>query len=238
MSESAELRKEMREFQAKLERDLRKDLREVKASLEFFNKEFEDRKKERDELAKVNKELQAANEKLLEECQALRTQVLQLEDRVTFSEQYSRNRNLEIKGIPFSEDENLPDALDKIGEALNEPIAKSDIEICHRVPAKKPNTVPNIVVQFKSRPKRDAVLQKARKMRLSTEDLGFSPNSPLFINEHLCPALKRVLGMAIEQKKAKGWKFVWTSNGRVLARKDESSSILYLRNAQDVEKMV
>lgn len=152
MSESAELRKEMREFQAKLERDLRKELREVKASLEFFNKEFEDRKKERDELAKVNKELQAPNEKLLEECQAPRTQVLQLEDRVTFSEQYSRNRNLEIKGIPFSEDENLPDALDKIGEALKEPIAKSDIEICHRVSEKIPTLYPISLYNSKAVP--------------------------------------------------------------------------------------
>lgn len=232
-----ELRKEMRDFEAKMERDLRKELRDMKASLDFFNKEYEKAKTESFELAKINKALKASNDKLVEECRALKKQASQLEDRVTASEQYSRNRNLEIKGVPLTKDDNICEIVRQVGDALAVPIEEAEIEVCHRVPVKNPSAPPNIVVQFKSRTKRDAVLKKAKKMRISTEDLGFSPNSPLYINEHLCPALKQLLGMAIEQKKAKGWRFVWSCDGKILARKEESSPIVHIRNAQDVEKI-
>ncbi|KAH9372109.1 hypothetical protein HPB48_017358 [Haemaphysalis longicornis] len=124
-----ELRKEMREFEAKMERDLRKELRDLKASLDFFNKEFEKAKAERFELAKVNKELKASNENLAEECRALKKQASQLEDRVTTSEQYSRNRNLEIKGVPLTDDENICEIVRQIGNALEVPIEEGEIEV-------------------------------------------------------------------------------------------------------------
>lgn len=274
-----ELKKEMRDFQTKMERDLRKELREMKASLDvlneeyekskaerielakknnelkaandanskeliemkaslnFFNGKYEETKAERTDLSKENKELKASNEKLAEECRALKKQASQLENRVTASEQYSRNRNLEIKGMPLTENENTADLVRQIGDALEVPIEESEIEVCHRVPVKNPSAPPNIVVQFKSRAKRETVLKKAKKMRISTEDLGFSCKSPLYINEHLCPALKQLLGMAIVQKKAKGWRFVWSCDGKILARKEELSPIVHIRNAQDVEKI-
>ncbi|KAH9371806.1 hypothetical protein HPB48_001405 [Haemaphysalis longicornis] len=209
----------------------------MKASLDFFNKEFEKAKAERFELAKVNKELKASNEKLAEECRALKKQASQLEDRVTTSEQYSRNRNLEIKGVPLTEDENICEIVRQIGNALEVLIEEGESEVCHRVPVKNPSAPPNIVVQFNSRTKRDAVLKKAKKMRVSTEDLGFTPTSPLYINEHRCPALKQLLGIAIARKKAKGWRSVWSCDGKILARKEESSPIVRIRNAQDVEKI-
>lgn len=79
--------------------------------------------------------------------------------------QYSRRCNIEIKGVPQSKDESLPNILHEIGTLLNEPIADTDVEVCHRVPCKKVTAVPNIIVQLKSRTKCDAVLQKAKKSR-------------------------------------------------------------------------
>ncbi|KAH9359496.1 hypothetical protein HPB48_000034 [Haemaphysalis longicornis] len=136
------------------------------------------------------------------------------------------------------EEENLPQTLQQIGELLEENIEESDIEVCHRVPVKKANAIPNIIVQFRRRAKRDAVLQKARKARLPTHDLGHPSTTAVFKNEHLCPPMKQLLCVAIAQKKAKNWHFVWTNGGNIMARKDESAPILHIRNAQDVDRIV
>lgn len=85
--------------------------------------------------------------------------------------------------------------------ALSEPIIETDTEVCHLT--RNADCTPNIIVQFKSRTKRDSVLQKAKKSRLLTHELGFSPGPPLFVNEHLCPMLEHLLGMALAQKSEK-----------------------------------
>lgn len=232
-----EMRKEVQEFKSKLERELRKELRELKASFEFFNAEFETMKQKNSDLVTENEALKKSSANLFTECEYLKSQACQHEQRITASEQYSRLNNLEVKGIPVVAKESLTDTLHRIGELLDEPIAEDDIEVCHRVPTKKADNIPNIVIKFKSRSKRDTVLQKARKVRISTRDLGQSSNVPVYINEHLCPVLKQLLGMAIAKKKTVNWKFVWTKSGKILARKDESAPIVHIRNAHDVDKI-
>lgn len=260
-----EMRKDVREFKAKVERDLRKELRELKASFEFFNTEFEQLKSKNADLVTENEELKASfeffnaefeemksknadlvteneavkksNAGLMKDCENLKTQAMEHEQRITASEQYSRLGNLEVKGIPVVARESLPDTLHRIGELLHEPIVEDDIEVCHRVPTKKSDNVPNIVIKFKSRLKRDTVLDKARKARISARDLGYSCNMPVYINKHLCPVLKQLLGMAVAKKKVVNWKLVWSKSGRILARKDESSPIVHIRNAHDIDKI-
>ncbi|KAH9384876.1 hypothetical protein HPB48_026906 [Haemaphysalis longicornis] len=233
-----EMEKEMLEFKAQFERDMRCELRELKNTCEFLSEKSEEAKLERAELAKKNKALKEANEKLGNERENLKTQISEHEQRITASEQYSRNCNLDIKGIPVMEEENLPQTLQQIGELLEENIEESDIEVCHRVPVNYANAISNIIVQFQRRAKRDAVLQKARKARLSTHDLGHPSTTAVFINEHLCPPMKQLRGMAIAQRTAKNWRFVWTNGGNIMARKDESAPIQHIRNGQDVDRIV
>lgn len=232
------MEKEVREFKAQMERDFRYELRELKKSVKFLSDSFEEQKKDLVALKKENKELKEANQKLLNDSEVLKKQTSQLEQRLLASEQYSRNANVEIKGIPVSGEESISDTLHRIGELLHEPINESEVEACHRVPTRNVGAPPNIVVQFKSRAKRNAVLEKAKKARISARDLGHTSGAPVFINEHLCPAMKQLLGMTVAQKKAKGWRFVWVSYGKILAKKDETTPSLHIRNAQDIEKIV
>ncbi|KAH9367324.1 hypothetical protein HPB48_000953 [Haemaphysalis longicornis] len=134
-------------------------------------------------------------------------QVLENEHKIVQLEQYSRCENIEIKGVPSIEGESLPAFLHKVGSALGEPVVETDINACHRVPTND-DTVSNIVVHFRSRSKLDIVLEKARKSRVSTTNLDFTHPSPVFLNEHLCPDLKRLLGMTVAKKKEKGWRYV------------------------------
>lgn len=159
------------------------------------------------------------------------------EHRVRECEQYSRNANVEIKGVPICKEESLPELMAKIGDKIGEPISTSDIEMCHRVPVPKTANQQNIIVQFARRTKRDAILDKARKAKILGTDLGLTGANPVFINEHLCPELKRLLGQAISRKREVGWRFVWVRNGHILARRAENTPVLRITHASDVARM-
>lgn len=45
---------------------------------------------------------------------------------------------------------------------------------------------------------------------------------PVFVNDHLTPEKKRLFAQALELKKAKDWKYLWTDNGIIKARKGDN----------------
>lgn len=223
-----ELRNEMREF--------RTEQRNVAQSLEFAYKTIEDLKIQLAAAAAKNAELTTRNKELQVKCQTLETHTGDLERRLVHLEQYSRNSNIEIQGVRKEENEDVLSVLSKIGEAIGEPVQGSDIETCHRVPTRNPDRS-NIIVQFKSRAKRDLVLKKGKKMRIRNNDIGVSDSAQIYINEHLCPALKRLLGMAVKRRHEKHWKSVWCFSGKIFARKSDDSDAIQISREADLEKI-
>lgn len=231
-----ELRHDLTEMRQSLERELRKEHREIKASLDFMNKAFEDMANQLKKVETENAELKAANSSLTSECALLRDKVTENELRITQLEQYSRNKNIEIKGVPTTQNEKLESVLAAIGNAVDEPVSESDIEVCHRVPTRDASRH-NIVVQFHNRSKRNALLEKARKKRVTTADIGHQDRQPIYINEHLCPTLKVLLGKTVAKKNEKNWRFCWTKEGKIFARKNESSRVLRVTKLSDLDKI-
>lgn len=82
------------------------------------------------------------------------------------------------------------------------------------------------------------MLEAARKKKLQTGLLGFDPDLPLYLNEHLCVENKILLGKARQVKRDKDWKFVWVSQGRILMRKAEKSPVLHITCDADLAKVV
>lgn len=130
----------------------------------------------------------------------------------------------------------MTELVSKVGDVLHEPISTDDIEVCHRVPTREEGKS-NVVVLFKNRQKRDAVLEKARKARIRNNDLGLPGQTQIFINEHLCPALKRLLFQAVTKKRECEWRYVWTRNGTIFARKSESSDRVRIESYRDLSKI-
>lgn len=224
-----------RDFRSEI-RDLRTDIREMKSSMDFINAQYEDIKEKLESGITINKELKKENEELRARCLALETEMRANQASIVRCEQHSRAYNIEVKGIPVAENENLISTLRKLGEVIGEPIDESDVGICHRVRTRERGKQ-NIIVQFIRREKRDRVLASARVKRLTNEDLGLSDNAPVFVNEHLCPALKKLLGQAISRKRDIGWKFVWVQNGKILARKAEHAHIISIEHCDDLLKI-
>ncbi|XP_040071767.1 uncharacterized protein LOC120844186, partial [Ixodes scapularis] len=176
-------------------RDLRSDIREVKSSIDFINAEFENMKKNLASEVETVSALKKENDELRARYHALEGDVKANRMSIVQCEQHSRAYNLEIKGMAVIENEDLHATLCKLGQLIGEPIDKQDVEICHRVCTRELNKQ-NIIVQFVRREKRKKVLAKARKKRLTNKDFGLSTDTAVFVNEHLCPTLKKLLGKA------------------------------------------
>lgn len=78
----------------------------------------------------------------------------------------------------------------------------------------------SFIVQFTRRLRRNDMLQKARKHRLTTRGLRFSAMPQVFVNEHLFPEIKNPLRQTTKKKVA-GWKSLWVRNGQIFPRKTQ-----------------
>lgn len=238
-----DMRQEMKSYREGIERDLRNQIRDLKVdqqnlakSLEFAHADIKELKEALKNEVAANKKLANDNVALEAKCQGLEKRNVELEVRLTRSEQYSRNLNLEIRGVPQKPDENVVDVIGKIGSAIQETISSADIESCHRVPTRDARKS-NIVIQFKSRAKRDATLKKGKKARLCNTDIGLDNPAPIYINEHLCPALKQLLGKAISRKRECRWKSVWCFNGKIFARRSDDERSILIEHDGDLAKI-
>ncbi|XP_050046483.2 uncharacterized protein [Dermacentor andersoni] len=180
--------------------------------------------------------LRKENDRLKAKCSENESIIVELQKRVVQGEQYSRRSNVEIKGLVEKKNENIIDLVGQIGGVVGEPISADDIEVCHRVPTREQGKT-NVIVQFKSKQKRDHVVEKARKSRIRNRDVGISSEAQIFVNEHFCPTLKRLLAQAIARKRENQWQFVWTKNGKIFARKTQSSQVVRIETDSDLVKI-
>lgn len=238
-----EMKQEMKTFRDSLERDLRNEIRDLKneqrnmaQSLEFAFSSIEEQKKKLDDVVTRNKNLESENAALRAECKCLESRSRDLDTRLVLAEQYSRKANLEIQGVLKQDDESVFSIVSKIGGAINEPITEVDIEACHRVPTRDAGKS-NIIVQFKSRAKRDSILKKAKRARLTNKDVGLTTGNAIYVNEHLCPALKKLLALAVKKKYEYKWKSVWSFNGKIYAKQADDTPAVHILNEHDIDKV-
>lgn len=201
-----------------------------------MNKEFEDIKKKMESIVSENSALKKENAELGKKCDAMTKRLKENEQRLVQCDQYSRRCNIEIKGIPKTESENVTELVFKLGELIGEQIAIADIEACHRVPTRDV-AKNNLIVQFQHRQKRDAVLDKAKKKRMTCREFGFPEQSPVYVNEHLCPYMKTLLGMTLTKKREHQWRYVWVRNSKIFARKVDGAPVVVITHEDELEKI-
>lgn len=94
-------------------------------------------------------------------------------------------------------------------------------------------------MRFLRRSIKNALFIKAKKQLFATETLGFSgPANVVFINEDYTQQNNQVVGAASTRKGDVGWKYVWTTGGKVQARRTDDSDILRVATLADIARMV
>ena len=212
-------------------------------SLEFLNAKYDEQKKEIDRLKIENQNIKAKNVELEKDMNDLEGKNNVLQKRIEEIEQYSRRNNVEICGIPESVGENTETVVIKLSEKLGQNINNDDIDICHRVPlpeksGKKQEKPSPIVVRFVRRKVRNELMASARARRIKANVINsqFSED-PIYVNEHLTPENKQLLGMSRTKKKQLKWAYCWVKDGKILMRKGDNSRIFRISKEEDLIKL-
>lgn len=227
-----QLEKTLKKLFTDFKKEIKKDMREFQDSLSYNNAMLEDALKKIEDMTEAQK-------KMGEENIELKNKVKLLESSIDDLEQYTRNKNVQIDGIPPKQDENLRDIVMNIGNKIQVDIKREDIDAIHRIPTRSTKTPEPIVVQFLTRQMRESVVQKAREVKVHTKDLGFNEESKqIYVNEHLTRKKKHILFEARRLKYEKNYKYLWTKSGKIFIRKEDRSPIINLNSIDDLHKIM
>lgn len=181
-------------------------------------------------------------ETLVAENTELKKKIVSLENRVEDMEQYSRNNCVEIHGIPQEPTENVVHVVKEVGKALDMNINDEMIDACHRLkkrPGAGNHQPPGIVVKFVRRIDKEEMLKKRRiKHNFSTRHMNLTMDLPVYINESLSPARRRLFVLAREVKRSKNFKYLWVRGGKVFLRREDGAPVIHVTCQADLSKLI
>lgn len=199
------------------------------------------------DLSTVPADIATIKEEYTNQLSCLKSENSLLSKRLDDMEQYSRQTNIEIRNLPERKNEYLDGIMINLGKILKLPIAAGDIVFAHRVPHAHKYTdgekqaPKNVIVKFHSRTLRDNIIAASKQHRagINTEQLQLAGTpTKIFINEHLTLKRKILFRQTKERCTAKKYKFVWVKNASIMARKDDTSPVVFVRSESDLDKIV
>lgn len=209
------------------------------AEVQLLRKELADLKGIHAKVHKLDERLTKV-EKVQEDLTRVTTSVCKLEEELQDSDQWLRSNNIEIKGVPLRDKENLFEIVAKIGDKISHPVLKTQINFVHRVPSKIAGTK-NIIVSFMNRYVKEDFIASARLLKnpFTPKDIGYiGAAGRIFINDHLTIKNKLLLSQAKSKAKDHNYQFVWVKHMKIFVRRDPTSKAFTIARQQDLQKIV
>ena len=204
---------------------MKDELNEFGKSLIFLSSRYDEIDKSENEMSESLNYLSTENKRLCERVSMLESMVAACESGMENVKQYICRDMLELHGIPVMQDENPNEIVKSVG-LLNRgyQVQDQDISISHRLPAPE-SKIPPIIVKLMRRNTRDHIFSLKRQLRgKSTLDLGFPTENRIYLNKSLTQRTRDLLKDVKVFKRDYHFKFVWTKQGKVFLKKDDSSS--------------
>lgn len=227
------------------ERDLQNTIVSLNDTLtQLVNSKFDELNNKITELIATNKSLQTTieavkkeNSTLKGQCDNLRMENDSMRKEIRELQQYSRRDNLEIVGVPQSINEDVNAVVGRLAEVIGVPFVNEQISIAHRLPSSRKDVAPPIVIKFISRSAKMQWLSASKsKGRIRSIDLNRDlPASDVYINEHLIPYNKLLLGRAKHLKRDKKLSYVWVKDCKIFVRKEKDSPARLITTVKDLE---
>lgn len=211
---------------------------ELKTSLNFISAQYDDMSVDFKKHLNTMTEMRSSSDD---------KQLAYLQSKVNMLENISRSHNLEIQSVPERKNENILGIVRSLFDKLSLQFSEDSVSFCSRVPKmnNKSDRPRNIIVTLQSPRHRDLVLSAAHRYNklhskdmLNSLDLGVSGEKTLiYIAEHLTPECKAIYAAARKFKKEKQYKYVWVKYGKVFLRKNDTSSAIYVKQVDVLNKL-
>ena len=213
---------------------------EIEKSIAFLSSSYDDLFREVSNLKSDHDNLTQECADLRIQCFAMVNEVSQLKQNIHDMEQYSRRDCIEIRGIPTSEDEDTDEIVKNVGSLIDANVNDEDISISHRLKTNNSNKRDSpIIVKFIRRKDKELFYNSRKKLRgKSTRDIGFTrcKEQPIYITESLSAQNRKIFNKCLQKKRELKYKFIWTSNGSTLLRKDNDSPVIVIKNESDIDR--
>ena len=63
------------------------------------------------------------------------------------------------------------------------------------------------------------------------------PETPVYLNDHLTPTKKHLMGLARQKKNEGHFKYLWSKAGTVYVKRTDTSTPIKLTNERDLDKL-
>lgn len=171
--------------------------------------------------------LESTVNELSSENALLKKQIEIINSEVDRFKQHSLNTNLEIAGIPLTENEDPTDIASRIFTYLGN-TDKNSIKYAYRKRTKRNRAgPPSIIIATDNKGTRDQILKKKRGETLDTSILGITEESShkrlIYVNEHLTDHNKYLLKRAKDLRRSGKVIGVWVRNGYIIIKKEIDS---------------
>ena len=163
----------------------------------------------------------------------LKTVITDLENRVEDLEQYSRRNAVVLSSVNDSLHENTDlIMLDRCSKVLNVNLQPEEISRSHRLPGGPPRIDYHIkprpiVVKFATYNIRKRIYDARKNIKITKNN-----NEKLYTNEHLTKHRARLFYLTRNKVKSKALMNAWTSDGRVLVRDLNNTTLLITKESQ------
>ncbi|KAL4701991.1 hypothetical protein ACJJTC_010556 [Scirpophaga incertulas] len=240
-TEVISIRKEYSELKSSITKldkqhtEMKNNISELQQSSQLLSDLYEDQKKKTDILSKEVKQVDEFEVTL----NALKEQNRKMASLINSNEQRDRQLNVEVVGIPEDKNEDLMRYIADICKYIGVNIIPGDVKHVNRVSpkVKSQGRLRVIIAKLSTRLLKDNIISLGRKKRVTTKDIGLSGDpKPIYINEHLTPYNKQLLKKCKEIAMKKEYKYVWTKNGRIYIRKNDTSPAIQIHEEEDLRK--
>lgn len=212
---------------------IKPELADIKTSIEFVDHKIGALS---DRITEMEKDIQSL-QNAKNDVEYLHLRVQNLEGCIRENDQRSRLNNIEIKGVPISNSENLFEVISKVGSHIKCSIPKEQINYIARVPIRNDKHNKTIVVAVHSRYIKDDFVAAAKKCTTTPADLGMQGVNRIFVNDHLTLVNKILLNKTKTLAKDRGFAFTWVKGCKIFVRKNPTSPVIAIKAELDLQKL-
>lgn len=213
-----------------LVRQLQEENKEIIRSFDFLSGQWEEERKR-------SKVLEDMVGDLSKENQVLRRDVDRLQLSLNKEESKKLVNNLSITGL-ITENDSKEQAVEKtlaLFSFLDTPISSNDVAHFKQVPTK---SGVKIIATLKPEHKKQILATRSKKGKLTLRNTKFGDSDArIFVDEELTKETYHLFKHS-KQLKGVGYKYVWHREGKILARKNDDSDIIFIRNASHVNDLL
>lgn len=152
------------------------------------------------------------------------------------------NKNLIINGVPKEQKEDINQVISNIFTNMGMNLDADDIEESYRVHDR--NLSPPVIVKLKKKCIKEMIMKQRKQTNkegqtkwksMYAKDFGYNSENQIFINEELTQQTRMLFNAAKQQlKEMANYKFIWVTEGKILAKEDENTKVQIIRSNRDI----